>query len=180
MASDSANSPFLTPRELFVLKYDRYPQLANRYLSLNAAGRLNYLNRDINQVPLSQLSLTSSALASPRDIRSIEWFASPSAICMSFASLYSLSRATDLAPIGAALSLNDGGIMLSSKRWNTVWFKGGSETGVLTLGYLATRSNGDVAVVVLELSDSRAALANSDVTRALSVVRGAFNLLSAE
>ncbi len=176
---DSASDyPFLTPREFFVLKYDRFPVLANHYLSLDSGARLAYLDDVIDTIPLSQISLTNSALASPRAIDSIEWFASPSDICRAFAGLYSISRLKGLAPLGDALSLNDGGLGLPEDRWNTVWFKGGSETGVLTLGYLSRRSNGGVSVVVLELSDPRAALSESTLApRALAVVRGAFFLL---
>lgn len=172
--------PFITPREFFALKYDGYPKLSSHYLSLDPAARLDYLDEIIDKIPLAQISPTSSALASPRDIDSIEWFASPSALCRTFVGLDALSRSKALAPIADALSLNDGGVQLPSARWKTVWFKGGSETGVLTLGYLAQRSNGDVSVVVLELSDSRAPLAASVTLRALAVIRGAFSLLSVE
>ncbi len=179
MEDSASDFPFLTPREFFVLKFDRFPALANHYLSLDPGARLEYLDNVIDNMPISQVSVTNSALASPRAIDSIEWFASPSDICRAFAGLYSFSRLKVLAPLGDALSLNDGGLRLPDDRWNTVWFKGGSETGVLTLGYLARRSDGRVAVVVLELSDPRAALAESTLApRALAVVRGAFSLLS--
>lgn len=178
MPRATADTPFLTPREFFILKYDDFPQTANDYLSLNRDARLSYLDRVIDKVPLTRISPSGSALTSPRDIDSIEWFASPSAICSAFAGLYSFSRLDGFAPVGAALSLNDGGIALPSADWHTVWFKGGSEAGVLTLGYLAVGPNADPAVVVLELSDAASALSAGTALHALAVIRGAFSLLS--
>ena len=49
-----------------------------------------------------------------------------------------------------------------------MWFKGGSETGVLTLGYLARSAAGRVDVVVLELSDPQHAIPSSVTLSALS------------
>jgi hypothetical protein len=40
------------------------------------------------------------------------------------------------------LSLNDDGLQLDPAQWNTTWFKGGSEPGVLTLAFLATTRAG--------------------------------------
>jgi hypothetical protein len=39
----TVDTPFLPTRELFVLKLDDWPSLANRYLALNSAGRLAFL-----------------------------------------------------------------------------------------------------------------------------------------
>ena len=82
-----------------------------------------------------------------------------------------------LAPLGPILSANSGGIGLDPAQWPTVWFKGGSEPGVLTLGYLATNSKGQTFVVVAMLSDPAAALPPSTPTGLLAIVRGAFDLV---
>ena len=66
---------------------------------------------------------------------------------------------------------------LDPARWPTVWFKGGSEPGVLTLGYLATNSKGQTFVVVAMLSDPAAALSPSAEAGLLAIVRGAFHLV---
>ena len=60
-----------------------------------------------------------------------------------------------------------------------MWFKGGSETGVLTLGYLARSAAGRVDVVVLELSDPQHAIPSSVTLSALSLVHAAFGLAAA-
>ena len=88
----------------------------------------------------------------PADIDTIEWFASPDDICRAFAGLQQLAAQPALAPLGPILSANNGDIELDPAQWPTVWYKGGSEPGVLTLGYLATNSKGQTFVVVAMLS----------------------------
>jgi hypothetical protein len=58
-----------------------------------------------------------------------------------------------------------------------VWFKGGSEPGVLTLGYLARDTAGQTYVVVALTEDPRRALAADATTDLLATVAGAFALL---
>jgi hypothetical protein len=76
----------------------------------------------------------------PRDINSLEWFASADDICRAYTALAAVARRPGLSPIGQVLSLNDGGLQLDPAQWKTTWFKGGSEPGVLTLAYLATQT----------------------------------------
>ena len=77
------------------------------------------------------------------------------------------------------MSLNDGGLGLSPTQWPEVWFKGGSETGVLTLGYLARDRQGKVVVVAVQLSDPRKSIDEATVApELLSILRGAFKLAS--
>ena len=81
-----------------------------------------------------------------------------------------------MAPLGPILSADDGGTELDPAQWPTVWYKGGSEPGVLTLGFLATNSTGQTFVVVAMLSDPAAALSPPAVPELLAIVRGAFEL----
>ena len=136
MADPGRDVPFLTTREMFVLKLHDWPALAGRYLAGSAAQRQALLDGPVTRVPLGTLSATP--WTAPRDINSIEWFASPTDICRVYASLAALARQPQLAPLAHILELNSGGIGLSSSQWPAVWFKGGSEPGVLTLNYLAT------------------------------------------
>ena len=71
---------------------------------------------------------------------------------------------------------NDGGIGLDPAQWPTVWFKGGSEPGVLTLGYLATNSKGQTFVVVAMLANLAAALPPQAIVVLQGIVRSAFEL----
>ncbi len=176
-AHASLDSPFLRTRELFVLKGADYPHYARAYLAMAASKRAGYLDNVVDRVPLSAIDGTALATGSPRDIGSLEWFASASDICAEYAQLYADASSTALEPVSTALSYNDGGFALSRSTWPLVWFKGGSEQGVLTLGYLARRADGTVAIVVLELSDPTKAIASEVTLTALADIRAAFGLV---
>jgi hypothetical protein len=75
------------------------------------------------------------------------------------------------------MSASNGSIGLDPARWPTVWFKGGSEPGVLTLGYLATNSKGQTFVVVAMLADPQAALPPPAAVELLAIARAAFELV---
>lgn len=142
MADPHLDVPFLKTRELFVLKLDDWPHLANEYLSLNStADRLAFLTRTIDRDPLPPLA-AASAWTAPRDIDFLEWFASANDICRAYASLQAAASHPALANVARVLEVNDGGLGLPTSQWKSVWFKGGSEPGVLTLNYLATTLTG--------------------------------------
>ena len=170
------NVPFLTTREFFLLKYAN-PALADKYLRLAPGQRAAFLASAVDPLPLSQAQLPSADTASPAGIDTIEWFASADDICRAFAGLQQLAAQPWLAPLGPILSANNGGIGLHPAQWPTVWYKGGSEPGVLTLGYLATNSNGQTFAVVAMLSDPAAALPPSAMLGLLAIVQGAFELV---
>ncbi len=167
------DDPFLSVAEMFVLKWHDYPLLADHYLSLRPAQRLAYLTSTIDSIPDDALTAASS----PRDITSIEWFASADDICRAFAGLSSLRARSGLGPISTILSTNNGGIGLRASTWPQVWFKGGSEPGVLTLGYLARDTTGRTFVVVVMLDDVKKAIPSSSTLLGLGVVAGALGLL---
>jgi hypothetical protein len=178
MADPGLDVPFLTTRELFVLKLVNWPRLADSYLARSPAGRLAMLTNTIDRVPYSTLTAANTAAwTAPRDINSLEWFASPTDICHAYASLATLARQPDLAPVAAALQINNGGMNLDPGRWRSVWFKGGSEPGVLTLNYLATTSGGQSYVVSVLAENPAAPLAQTAATlKLISAVKGAFEL----
>ena len=175
MADPAPDVPFLTTRELFVLKLHDWPKLAQRYLAHDTAGRQAMLSSTVDRVPLSALSATG--WTEPRDIGSVEWFASPTDICHVFASLAALARQPKLAPLAGILERNDGGMNLDPSRWRPVWFKGGSEPGVLTLSYLATTRTGQAYVASVMAANPAAPLAqDSAVLTLISAVKGALQL----
>jgi hypothetical protein len=170
----SLDIPFLTVSEFFALKYGDFPALADHYLSLDPAQRAAYLTSTVDAVTPSQEVGTTQ----PRDINSIEWFASPADLCRAFSGLAALDRTAGLSPVGGALSLNNGGIDLPSALWPSVWFKGGSESGVLTLGYRARDRNGQTFTVVVMIENPQSPFAEEVVTtKLLDVVSSAFALL---
>ena len=176
MADPALDRPFLTTRELFILKLNQWPALADRYIAANQAGRQALLASTIDRAPLPAVA-AAQAWTTPRDINSLEWFASANDICRAYTSLAALARRPGLSPIGQVLSLNDGGLQLDPAQWKTTWFKGGSEPGVLTLTYLATTRTGQSYVVtVLAENPSQPINEATAAPVMLSAIKGAFTL----
>ncbi|MFC5179988.1 serine hydrolase [Actinomadura harenae] len=169
-----ADSPFLTTREVFTLKGAGYPAAAHRYLSSSAGKRAAMLPA-LDVVPLSAVT----AWRKPRDIDTIEWFASPADICSAFQGLSDRAAAPGQADLGHALSLNDGGIGLDRKAYPTVWFKSGSEPGVLTANYLVRTSGGRTFVTSLMLANPKSGFPYSAELALLTLSRAGIQLAGA-
>jgi beta-lactamase class A len=165
--------PFLTTRQVILLHYVNFPMLANAYLARAPSKRQAFLNSAVDPLALSEARPSTE----PRDVDSIEWFGSPDDVCRAFAGLQQLSQQPKLSPIASIFSVNNGGLGLDPSRWPTVWFKGGSEPGVMTVGYMATNSKGQTFVVSAMLSNATGALAPSATFALLEAVVGAFGLM---
>ncbi|MDL4813705.1 serine hydrolase [Actinomadura opuntiae] len=163
--------PFLTTREMFALKGAGYPARADRYLALPQSRRAAAL-LGLDAVPLAQITPWQQ----PRDIDSIEWFAAPTDVCAAFDGLDDRSARPGQSGVGKALSINDGGIGLDRAAYPKVWFKGGSEPGVLTLNYLARTSRGRTIVTSVMLSDPKTAFTGTVALDALAVARAGVQL----
>ncbi len=172
-SSAALDNPFLTTRELFLLHYYDYPELADGYLGIDRHKRAAYLSSAVDPLPLSQIQDSTQ----PRDIDSLEWFASADDVCRALSGLSALSKKPDLSPVATALSISDGGIDLDTASWPTVWFKGGSEPGVATVGYLARDSRGRTFVVTALTSNPSLRLDGASTFELQALIRSAFNLL---
>ncbi|WP_061296346.1 serine hydrolase [Herbidospora cretacea] len=162
------NIPLLTTRELFVLKGADYPKYAEAYL--RASDKRAYLEDTVDRVPAGQVKPWDT----PREVNTIEWFGSPTDMCRALVSLNGLGG----AELNEIMGANDAGLGLNQQQWPTVWFKGGSEPGVLTLGYLAKSDQGKTSVVVVEATDAKKAIPEmAAATEYLALIRGAFGLL---
>jgi beta-lactamase class A len=176
MADPAADRPFLTTRELFILKLDQWPALAKRYIAADEAGRQALLASTVDRAPLPAVA-AAEAWTTPREVNSLEWFASANDLCRAYTSLAALARRPGLSPIGQVLSLNDGGLQLDPAQWKTTWFKGGSEPGVLTLAYLATTRTGQSYVVAVLAENPSQPIDEATAAPAmLSAIKGAFTL----
>ncbi len=175
-ADPALNVPFLKTREMFALKLADWPSLAKRYLALPASKRLGFLRGTVDPIPLGQLRKAASSWTSPRDVSTLGWFASPMDICHLFGHLASLAHQPKLAPLSSLLEINNGGLALDSRLWKSVWFKGGSEPGVLTLNYMATTTSGH-SYVVSVLAENPSHTIGPTATRTLiGAIQGAFQL----
>ena len=176
MASPALDRPLLTTREIFVLKLQQWPALATRYISADEPSRRALLASTIDRVPLPAVA-AAGAWITPRDINSLEYFASATDLCRAYASLAALARRPGLSPIGQVLSLNDDSLALDPARWQTTWFKGGSEPGVLTMAYLATTRTGRSYVVAALAENPSQPIDETIATPVmLSAIKAAFTL----
>ena len=176
MASPALDRPLLTTREIFVLKLRQWPALATRYIAADEPSRRALLASTVDRAPLPAVA-SAGAWVTPRDVNSLEYFASATDICRAYASLAALARRPGLAPIGQVLSLNDDSLALDPARWQTTWFKGGSEPGVLTLAYLATTRTGHSYVVTVLAENPSQPINEATATPVvLSAIKGAFTL----
>jgi hypothetical protein len=176
MANPALDRPLLTTREIFVLKLRQWPALAERYISANEPSRRTLLASTVDRAPLPAVAAAGSWIA-PRDINSLEYFASARDICRAYASLAALAARPGLSPIGQVLSLNDDSLALDPGQWKTTWFKGGSEPGVLTMAYLATTRTGHSYVVTVLAEDPSQPIDETiAVPVMLSAIKGAFTL----
>ena len=172
-ADRSANEPFLTTREMLLLHY--VPGLADRYLATTQDDREAFLASSVAPLPVG--AIAAGYTDQPRYIDTVEWFASPDGICRAFAGLQELAEDPQLAPLSTVLSRATGGIEPDPSGWATVWYKGGSEPGVLTLGWLATNNTGGTFVVQAMVSDPDAPLPPNAIDDLAALAEQAFELL---
>ncbi|GAA2878393.1 hypothetical protein GCM10010517_40420 [Streptosporangium fragile] len=166
---DKLNIPFLTTRELFLLKGVNHPEQARTYLGLDTAGKRAYLEETVAKQALEDIKPWEK----PREIGTLEWFGSPRDVCRAYAGLAKL----DDKGVHGAMSVNDLSIGLDRKKWPKVWAKGGSELGVLDMSYFARSSKGKTYVVTVLTNDPAKAIDESKAAPELiSLSRGGFAL----
>lgn len=136
-AQPALDTPFLSTRELFLLKLGPAEELA-RYTALSEAKRRAYLDTTLaGKVPV----LASVAdWKTARAIDRLEWFASSEDLCRVMAALWTRARDPRTAPLLDVLAKNPG-LPIDKARFPYVGFKGGSEPGVIDLTYLLERAD---------------------------------------
>lgn len=136
----AATLPFLTTRELFLLKLDEETVLA-RYEASDVAGRRAMLaamqDRELRTEDIQRVFATG-----PRFI-GVEWFASAHDIARIYARLAADPVALDI------LSVNLGMDRSRFAGWSYAGYKGGSEPGVLNFSWLLRDEEGHWWVLVM-------------------------------
>jgi hypothetical protein len=167
-----ANVPFLTTKALFQLKVAPETARAQQYLALRQQDERAGAVLELERLPLPDVR---EIWPRPRNIDQIEWFASPADICRAYAGLLRL----DQPEVHHALSRNDDGLNLDVSQFPAVWYKGGSEPGVVTLHYLARTTDGRALATSLMMSDPTTAPDALTLTaKAQSIIRSSFHLLT--
>lgn len=128
------NRPLLTTRELFTIKLD--PELLEQYADADTAERQVILD-DIagRSLPTMQFEVFERAPWGP-DV--VEWFASPLDLCEALVHLTTIAGRTGLEPVRDIMTQNPG---VASETADEIWFKGGSEPGVLSVAWLVEQGD---------------------------------------
>lgn len=171
MRAPRLDTPFLTTREMFALKLSAPPSLRDAFVAGSTAQRRRLLTR-IDALPIS--AADAAAWTDPRDVSTIEWFASPADLARAMIALQAAARRPALAPVRQILAKNPG-LPLDEKTWRYVAYKGGSEPGVLSLAWLLTRRDGRSFVLAIVLNNATTAI---DETGAVTIAEGAVELLA--
>ena len=134
-ADPGANDPFLTTRELFMMKGGPDSRVA-AYRAGDAAVRSAILDSLANQT-VSLDAVNAGFVGGPKAL-DIEWFASPADL----AKLLAYMRRT-ADPAGfEIMAINPSATPAILANWNYLGFKGGSEPGVINLTWLLTDKAG--------------------------------------
>jgi beta-lactamase class A len=138
--SSQQNIPFLTTRELFILKSSQNRKLLERYRQSDVKQRRQILAELANQ-PLPDVSEFIETNPNALDI---EWFYNAEELCQL------MEEVADL-PL---MSITPG--IANPKDWETVAYKGGSEPGVINLTTWLKAKNGKQYCVVATWNNSDA------------------------
>jgi hypothetical protein len=152
-ADPAANDPFLSTRELFVLKGGDAAQLA-AYQAGDAAAR-GRIMAGLDALPVT-LEQVNAAFAKGPTAIDVEWFASPADLAQLFAHM----RKTADPEAFAIMAINPAAAPAIRERWDYIGYKGGSEPGVLNLTWLLIDKAGRDWVLALGWNNPEASLDN--------------------
>jgi Beta-lactamase enzyme family/ORF 12 gene product N-terminal len=132
--------PFLTTRELFALRSNF--QLRMRYLDADENARRQLLAEEITGQPVHLLDWYQ-----PRDVTTVEWFATPTDICQALVALDDLDDDPDLAPVRGIMTANED-LFTTDQELARLLYKAGGEPGVHFEAWLAATVNGQRFAIV--------------------------------
>jgi hypothetical protein len=167
------NIPFLTTREMFILKLGGDPDILQRYAVKDEAGRREIL-AEIAAAPLPALT-ADSIPTTPVEIEQVEWFATAPDISKALAWLWSKGAEPGLELVREILTINPG-VEFDYSAWKSVAFKGGSEVGVLAFGWLLERNDGRTFTLTGGVNNPEKALPEEAI---IATASGSFSLLAA-
>ena len=158
LADPSRNIPFFTTRDMFVLKATKNAALRRQYLTADAAGRRALLDGPVAASPIASTDLAD--WTTPRDIDTLEWFASTGDLCSAMAALHQMAGKPGLSQIQDILTISPA-MDVDPSIWTYVGYKGGSEPGVLQMTWLLRRADNRWFAVSLTLDDPTTAKDNT-------------------
>jgi beta-lactamase class A len=133
--------PLLLTREWFAFKLRlRFDDVLN-YLASDVDTRRAYLTEVVAPLADDLAEDEATTWTRPRQIDTVEWFASSADLCRVMAALDDLSAEPVLAPLPELLSTMPG-VVFDARVWSYVGYKGGYETGVFSHSWLLERGDG--------------------------------------
>jgi beta-lactamase class A len=174
-AKPALNVPFLSTRELFLLKLSTPPDEVAKYIAWPEAKRRTYLDKTLAGVKPTLDGVADWKGA--RHIDKLEWFASANDLCRAMGTLWTRAQNPKLAPLLDVMAKNPG-VPIDTKAFPYVGFKGGSEPGVINLTFLLRRADDKWFVVTLGLNSD--ADGTIDEAKAIGIAAGAIELLGRE
>lgn len=150
-ADPASNDPFLTTRELFVLKASE-PQFLEiwRNSSVDETVEVDAVLSGLNP----SLEEVAAAFANGPKALDIEWFASPADLAKLMAHM---RRSADPATFGI-MAINPSATPAIKANWDYIGYKGGSEPGVMNLTWLLRDKAGRDHVLTLGWNNPAAVL----------------------
>jgi beta-lactamase class A len=168
--------PFLSPREMFIIKLGKDKSLADRYAAADQDTRRVMLAEG-GDVAKGRVDLErASNWQEPIHIDDVEWFATAPECCRVMADLRRIEQLPGMEPLSKALRIN-AGIEYDKETWKSVAFKGGSEPGVMNLTYLLERKDGRWFALSVGWNNSKEAL---EEARAVELAGKGFGILAKE
>lgn len=155
------NRPFLTTRDLFILKFAD-PALGERYAIADETERRSILADDVAATPLPDLSLVDTS--KPVLVEEVEWFASPVAMCDAMVWLTADPTAREILAL-------DPGPPSNSPNWETIAFKGGSEPGLLSMVWWTSTANGRAFVTAGSVVSPTGPIEDAEAANLLAFLR---------
>lgn len=144
-SNPALNRPFLTTRELFVLKLadptgepGTPGRLGTEYASADETERRRILEDEVDPYPLADLDIAQ--WTAPIAVDDLEWFASPMDLCRSLTRLEQNNEAVRILSINPGIPDTDG-------LWTYLGYKGGSEPGLLGMAWYRRTQDGGISVV---------------------------------
>jgi beta-lactamase class A len=168
--SQSRTLPFMTTRELFTLKWGSPSGALDEYVTADRTRREQLLDALPGQLP----GAADFDATRPIAIDTVEWFATADEITAAHVWLDEFRDRPGFEPLAGILGDNPG-VPLDPQTWEAVAFKGGSEPGVVFLGWLLHRSDGRRFVVVASATSSSSPV---DELKAASAAQGIIGLLA--
>lgn len=131
------NDPFLSTRELFLLKYCDNGAPARSYARAESAERREILKHLTDTFTLNDISLSSAPVLPD----SVEWFASTAELIRGL-DWFRIASGTEKGKMALEILEINPGLQIDRTKWKRICYKGGSETGLINMSYLLQNIDG--------------------------------------